>query len=386
MVRFLFPTQRSSGTPENPFWISYADLMVALVMLFLVVMSISMVAVASKSMVEKKGMEDDIQGLLDIMDSEARLRGLDLTINRATHTISFGEKARFDHNSFQLSASAKRQLQGFVPLLLDVHATEKGQKWLKRVHIEGYTDATGSYLYNVNLSLNRAQAVVCTLLQADLADDQRRKLRQLLIIDGAASTAVKASPEESRRVEVRMEFRAIGDNERYQPVTDMPLGRCAIRLVDAPETEATEPTAQKRAAAAAAAAKAAREAQAAKAAEAARAAQAALEAKAAARAAALRKKRAREEALAARRAAEAAKREAARAKRVAERQKARTKPADTAASTRGASERGYGVKVEGDKVRVINDKVVNDAQKAAHKMQRLIQEQVRRNRERQNLP
>ena len=54
---FSFPLKRRSETVESPFWISYADLMTALVMLFLVVMSISMVAIASKELVAKKKRE-----------------------------------------------------------------------------------------------------------------------------------------------------------------------------------------------------------------------------------------------------------------------------------------------------------------------------------------
>ena len=265
MARFLPLIRRRTETAESPFWISYADLMTALVMLFMVVMSISMVTIAVQAMetreqaLEEKNramelrrlaieerrlvMEErqlreeakiirdkEILEVLDLLATKAKQRGLDLTVNRTNHTISFGEKARFAHDSYRLSPSARKDLQAFVPLLLEVRASDVGQRWLKRVHVEGYTDETGTYLYNVYLSLNRAQAVVCALFATDLDPERRRKLRSLLMIDGATVTSIKKTREESRRVEVRLEFRQLGDEEAPLPVPEMSggLGKCAI--------------------------------------------------------------------------------------------------------------------------------------------------------------
>ncbi|MBF0368407.1 MAG: OmpA family protein [Magnetococcales bacterium] len=230
MAKVFFLYRNRTDNTDNPFWISYADLMTALVMLFLVVMSISMIAVASRQVVEKKIRETDILGLLDVLEEEAAERGVDLAVNRSNYTLSFGEQARFGHDSFQLSQAAQKRLKDFVPLLLDLQSREKGQRWLKRVHVEGYTDEIGTYLYNVNLSLNRAQAVVCALFDGDLTSDEQRTLRQLLIIDGAATTSIKASREESRRVEIRLEFHRVGEKETSLPTPEMALGHCAIRV------------------------------------------------------------------------------------------------------------------------------------------------------------
>ena len=231
MARVIYRLRKQVEDSGNPFWISYADLMTALAMLFLVVMSISMVAIASRPMVEKKERENAIQEILTRLEVRAKEKQLALEINHATYTISFGEKANFAFNSFQLSTTAQEALRAFVPLLLKLETREKGKNWLKRIHIEGYTDATGTYLYNVDLSLNRAQAVVCALFSAELPEDELNDLRQLLIIDGASITGIKASAEESRRVEVRLEFRQADDLDTpTPPPLEMPIGRCAIRM------------------------------------------------------------------------------------------------------------------------------------------------------------
>lgn len=233
MVRFVkLPGRQGDVGAGNPFWISYADLMTALVMLFLVVMSISMVAIASRPMVEKKQRAGDVQMILTQLDYLSEEVGLDVQVNQEDHSISFGGKALFAFNSYQLTSEAVEILRAFVPVLLEVQSRETGGRWMERVHIEGYTDAVGSYLYNVDLSLKRAESVLCALLSADLSPDKLRRLQELLIIDGASVTAIKASPEESRRVEVRLEFRRVGDAKRSNTPPDLPLGRCAIPMAE----------------------------------------------------------------------------------------------------------------------------------------------------------
>ncbi|MBF0455438.1 MAG: OmpA family protein [Magnetococcales bacterium] len=228
MPRLIPIIRRKIETTENPFWISYADLMTALVILFLVVMSISIVAISTRPIVEKKERETDIQRIFDHLEQLAKAQELALKVNRTDHTIGFGDKARFGFDSFQLTLQAQEKLRAFVPLMLEVKSSVAGEKWLKRIHIEGYTDGTGTYLYNVDLSLKRAESVICALFSGKLSKEREKQLQELLIIDGASVTSIKGSPEESRRVEVRLEFRQPRDDSQPIPLPQMPLGHCAI--------------------------------------------------------------------------------------------------------------------------------------------------------------
>ena len=244
MPRFIPIIRRKIETTENPFWISYADLMTALVILFLVIMSISIVAISSRPIVEKKERDTEITSIFNQLEEMATAKKLGLNINRINHTISFGKKARFSIDSYQLTPEAQAKLRAFVPIMLKAKHSAEGKRWLKRVHIEGYTDETGSYLYNVHLSLKRAEAVICALFSGKLPKSRERQLQQLLIIDGASITGIKDSWEESRRGEVRLEFRQPGDSSKSLPVPTMPLGFCVIDQKDEVETEtkAIEPT------------------------------------------------------------------------------------------------------------------------------------------------
>ncbi|OSM04380.1 putative OmpA/MotB domain-containing protein [Magnetofaba australis IT-1] len=219
---------RRTETADNPFWISYADLMTALVMLFLVVMSISMVAVASRDEARMKEREVQIGEIFDDLEQAGREAKLPLVVDRNAQTIGFGDQAQFGLDSYYLHPQTIESLQAFVPLLLDSQRREAGGKWLKRIHIEGYTDDIGTYLYNVHLSLNRAQAVLCALMSTDVPMEDKRLLQRMIVIDGATTTSVRESREASRRVEIRLEFRTLDDTAPLAPLLNMEMGRCPL--------------------------------------------------------------------------------------------------------------------------------------------------------------
>lgn len=217
---------------EKPFWISYADLMTALMVLFLVVMSVALLAVTktvSDAEKAKAAREAAIETCLDELEAAARsFPGV--TVDRASRAVNFGDRARFQYNSASLAEPQKQELRQFVPRVLSLAKKQCGAKWLRRVVVEGFTDQTGSYLYNLDLSLRRSQSVLCALFDDDssLSLDQREQIRSLFLIGGYSSNSAMPTPEESRRIEFRLEF--YGLDEAKPPVTRIEndnFGKCS---------------------------------------------------------------------------------------------------------------------------------------------------------------
>lgn len=199
---------------EKPFWISYADLMSALMVLFLVAMTVGLLAV-TKSVTEQERLkaqrEQAIQGCMsDIGHLTADFDGV--LVDAHNHTIIFGDRARFDTNSSQLSVAQASLLRAFVPRVLALAKTPSCERWFKRVAVEGFSDRRGSYLLNLNLSLQRAQRVLCVLLGSEttvepqLTPEQKEQIRQIFIVGGYSSNSARETLEESRRIELRLEF------------------------------------------------------------------------------------------------------------------------------------------------------------------------------------
>lgn len=225
----LYESCQSAESNSDPFWISYADLMTALSLLFLVVMSIAIVKITAQDIEDAKARREQIQVFLKTIENRAAEKKLDIDVDAMNHTIGFGSKSQFAHDSYELTADTVNQLQPFVGLLLKTIREFEDKSWLKRIHIEGFTDETGTYLYNIGLSLRRAQAVLCAMFEQNLVGDDVSLLQQLLIIDGASTTAIKLTPEESRRVEIRLEFRKLNDSTAPNRAINIALGKCSTK-------------------------------------------------------------------------------------------------------------------------------------------------------------
>lgn len=220
----LLPGKRRARREEGekPFWISFSDLMSGLMVLFLVAMTVALLAVTheiSESEREKTRREEDIREVLQrVRDMTRDFPGVTLR----GQSVDFGERARFDTNSHKLSAEQARLLRQLVPKILALARDPVAGKWLKQIVVEGFADARGSYLYNLNLSLQRSERVLCALLaspagSADaLSETDQQTVRELFLVGGSSFNFQKASAEESRRIELRLEFRDLG--ERAPPL------------------------------------------------------------------------------------------------------------------------------------------------------------------------
>ena len=217
--------KRSRDEGEKPFWISFADLMTALMTLFLVVMAVSLMVVTKKVNEATQAENTRSSEILDICTSiknNSALRGQVITVDCTENRINFGEAGRFGHNDYRLGPEGIKALSALVPVVLEAANSENGKKWFKQIVIEGFTDTDGSYLYNLNLSLRRSEWVMCSLLDPSfnqgliLTDEQKNQIKQLFLAGGVSFNSAKDSKEASRRVELRMQFYGLKDKDSLE--------------------------------------------------------------------------------------------------------------------------------------------------------------------------
>ena len=227
--------QRHREEGEKPFWISFSDLMSALMVLFLVAMTVALLAITneiSEAERAKAQREADIDALM------ARIKEVVRDFPGVTvrgRSVDFGDRARFDTNSHRLLAEQAKLLRALVPRVLEVARDPLGERWIKRVVVEGFADQRGTYLHNLNLSMQRSQRVLCVLLgkpendEPPLSDTDRIKIRELFLVGGASFNALKDTLEESRRIEMKLEFLDLEERRptpREQPLDENP--RCPL--------------------------------------------------------------------------------------------------------------------------------------------------------------
>ncbi len=214
----LSKAKRGRDEGEKPFWISFSDLMTALMVLFLVSMAVALMAITQKQKTidNTKELRDktieqcraEVKGVTD----QPQFKGVMFRGN----SIDFGTLVQFADkmHSFEKPTDEKF-IRAFVPEVLKVARAQSCQAWLKRVVVEGFASRTGDYLYNLNLSYLRSQRVLCALLNSQapdaIAEVDRKMIQTLFLVGGSSfNTADNDGAARMRRVEIKLEFRDFG--------------------------------------------------------------------------------------------------------------------------------------------------------------------------------
>lgn len=220
---------RKQDEGEKPFWISFSDLMTALMVLFLVAMAVALMAITEeqneiKVKIDKRNETiktclAEVEGITNMPEFKG------ITVRK--NSIDFGTLVQFKDKEHTFEKPADEKLiRQFVPEVLKVARAQNCKEWLKRVVVEGFASRTGDYLYNLNLSYLRSQRVLCALLNTQssdsLSESDRKQIQTLFLVGGSSfNTAAEEGPARMRRVEIKLEFRDF--DSKVESVADIPL-------------------------------------------------------------------------------------------------------------------------------------------------------------------
>lgn len=225
----------ASDGAEKPFWISYSDMMTAMMVLFLVVMAVALLSIPKKVLHEKSLRAQHQQEIAQFMETlkVAAQQFPGVRVDVANHVVNYGARAHFGLNQWRLSGKQEAFLRAFVPVILKQANSDMGKQLLKRVLVEGYTDRTGTYLYNLDLSLKRSEGVLCALMNERganaLEPAQRSNVLRLFVVGGYSFNDVKGSADASRRVEMKLQFYGFDEQPEQQVRFKAPaIGRCRV--------------------------------------------------------------------------------------------------------------------------------------------------------------
>jgi len=208
--------------------------MSALMVLFLVVMAVTLVSVtqsidaATRATVERSAA---INRVMQMIAQDPKSAGVG--VDQQNFRIDLGKEVRFDSGSYTINTTAGQFLRSYIPVLLRAKESDDGKRWIRSIVVEGFTDEDGTYLYNLQLSLDRSRSVVCSLFQTSgvadaLTPEQLRKVQELFLVGGYSFNSIKKDKAESRRVEFKIDF--WGLDERVPEASDVlkgkEFGRC----------------------------------------------------------------------------------------------------------------------------------------------------------------
>ncbi|WP_434655905.1 OmpA family protein [Thermoanaerobacterium thermosaccharolyticum] len=205
----------------HDYWQSYSDLMAALLLMFalLIVIMIYKYASTAVELNAQKAKVDEIIGvrarIINQLLNEFKNSDLSLSIDPQTGAISFSEGIFFDNDKYDLKDEGKRYLNEFFPKYISILMDPKFKKYISQIIVEGHTDDTGDYVYNLELSQKRAFEVVRYILQSDIKGidpNMKSDLMPYITANGRSYSQLiiengKVNREKSRRVEFKFRLK-----------------------------------------------------------------------------------------------------------------------------------------------------------------------------------
>lgn len=152
---------------------------------------------------------------------------LGVKVNEDTGDIMLDSSLLFQSGGDTLLPSGQIQLARLIPVYLSVLLRPEYENYVAEIVIEGHTDSKGSYLFNLQLSQDRALGVASYMLEMPgLSYAQRQKLQDILTAKGRSYSDRVFNPDgsenmdASRRVEIQFRLK---DSEMIQKMNQILL-------------------------------------------------------------------------------------------------------------------------------------------------------------------
>lgn len=246
-----------SEDEETNYWLSYSDMMAGLLLMFVLIISFTMlqaklqyeakekelVAQQEAALAQEQKMQeqqevmkeqqerlDQIVGvradLIEALKDEFAGTDLKVSVDEKTGAITLDSSILFDVDKSEIKESGEQFLEVFLPKYLNVILSEKFCQYVSEIIVEGHTDTNGSYEHNLELSQKRALSVTlfCIKDNKSLKKGQIDTLRRIVTANGRSYSDPilnedgEVNMAASRRVEFKFRLR---DEEMVKEMIDI---------------------------------------------------------------------------------------------------------------------------------------------------------------------
>jgi len=220
--------RRGSQAPN--YWMSFADMMSALLMVFVLLLAV-VVFDYREDLAEKEQQIEEIKGvkneIIAALMAEFEDSNIDLVIDPETGAIQLATNILYAYNSAEITEEGKKTLAQFIPKYLDILLQDKYRDDIATIIIEGHADNTGEYLYNLGLSQERAFSVLKIIYADDFPKFEQQEYSKQVVTANGRSDVVPVYKEDgsydadgSRRVEFLFRLKEEEKMEEIQKVVE----------------------------------------------------------------------------------------------------------------------------------------------------------------------
>ena len=226
----MLKKKQKIANEETTYWLSYSDMMAALLLVFVLIISFTML----QAKLQLKATQDELDQIKNTRQSVVNdLKdefGDSLIINEETGTVEFDSSVLFDTAMYNIKPSGQEALREFLPRYFEVLLKHRDN--IQEIIIEGHTDSEGEYLYNLDLSQKRAMSVAQFCLNYNngfLSNEDVDELRSIVTANGRSYSALKYINDDvsqgedkarSRRVEFKFRLKDEDLRDQMQDILD----------------------------------------------------------------------------------------------------------------------------------------------------------------------
>ncbi len=154
--------------------------------------------------------------LIEALKREFDNSGMELGLDEKTGAITFQSSILFSYSQAELKPGGKEFLDKFFPRYIKILLSPQYREYISEIVIEGHTDTSGGYLYNLDLSQKRAYnvAAYCMADKSTMVSaDELEELRKVVSTSGKSFSSPvldengEIDAEASRRVEIQFRLK-----------------------------------------------------------------------------------------------------------------------------------------------------------------------------------
>ena len=210
--------QNSNASEENIFWVTMADLLLGLAIIFITLFVLAMTGFSQQTIQQQKVQME----VSEKIGQELQKADIKVDMDKMTGDLKISDVELFELSDWKLSQKEKKLLDKLAPIYINsIFADKELSNEIQYIIIQGHTDSQTfagvkskdeQFLKNMDLSLKRANAVAEYIFKTNYDKKYADQFRKLVVVEGKSYNEPvivigKEDFDKSRRVELKLKVK-----------------------------------------------------------------------------------------------------------------------------------------------------------------------------------
>ncbi len=210
--------KQNSASEENIFWVTMADLLLGLAIIFITLFVLAMTGFSQQNIQQQKVQME----VSEKIGQELQKADIKVDMDKMTGDLKISDVELFELSDWRLSPKGKKLLDKLAPIYINsIFADKELSNEIQYIIIQGHTDSQTfagvkskdeQFLKNMDLSLKRANAVAEYIFTTNYDKKYADQFRKIVVVEGKSYNEPvmvngKEDFDKSRRVELKLKVK-----------------------------------------------------------------------------------------------------------------------------------------------------------------------------------